>query len=639
MALPDGRPEGGTRESDTDEFGPEGMAGYIKSHMRYILQPFAENVEELHKTVLCLAGNLQDIKARVDTNSSTASQHSAYLSTLQTDFAQSQKTAAQTQDLLETTRMEKEVLEGRMEAAEQLSQRTVAKLDDFIASTSKTIDELQMSLDDTRNRLTKCQETGTATKIELVRTNGSLERIKGDITAMSQVQDAADKHMAGLKVSLENCLAETMKVKEEQDVRNVKIDSFCEEVENKFREGQPRAAQVDKQLADLNASMRAIQDSVGKAVSSRLDAYNNVVDGVHSRMKEVDTNMADHKSQSLRHIEDLVQLVKTSEKKAQDGLQEVARNLDTTAADSSKFARMTREVYSIIKGHGKDEKNTISLLQDDVRFAMRRAGRLEGVMGLAPLSKDDEEEDAHIHFKNGILLTDDQISNFEATFKRYDMDGDNSITTDEVGNVMKSLGHDVPEEAIRYVIKTIDSDHSGEINFDEFCTLMGKMLGPDGTVDVDGYMKLISEEAVREAKQNEAVEIVPILKEEVASHKQLIAEKETQMVQANKRIQALEGYHSELLNEVRILREGLETNQKHWKGLSQGLKDTSRSILAEGEGEMLPKAAKLRNVLPPVGMRPSSARNHYASCQSPGATTATTASARSSPGPASPGWA
>jgi len=628
-------PDDGRRQSDPEDFGPDGMAGYIKSHMRFILQPFAENVEELHKTVLCLAGNLQSIKAKTDTNTSTISQHSAAISTLQADFSNSQKAAAETLELLEQTRKEKEALEGRMEDAERLSKQTAETLDDFVASNSKAMNELKTTLDDTRNRLKKCQETANATKVDLVRSNASVERLRGDMTATNQVQDRTDKNVAALKSSIENCLQGLTQVTEEQNVRYVKYESFSEEADNKFSEANSRLAEVEKQLADVSSYSKSINDVVGRKVSARLDAHNSVVEGVKDKLREVDGSVADIRSLTLNHFEDVSKLVKLSEKRQLDSLQAVSRNLDTTAADSSQMARMTRELYGIIKGTGQGTENNFQILQDDVRFALRRANRLEGIMGLEPLSKEEDEGDTGLVFKNGILLTDEQIRNFEETFHRYDKDNDNSITVDEIGNVMMSLGHDVPQEAVAYVVKTIDSDNSGEINFDEFCTLMGKMLGPDGKVDVDGYMKLISEEAMREARQNEVVELVPKLKEQVTYHKALFEEKDKQLTSANNRLSSLEGSHADLLEEVKKLRDGFETNQKHWKGLSQGLKETSRQVGTEGDGEMLPKAAKLRSVLPPVGMRPISARNHYVPCKSPDLT----ASARTTPGPASPGWA
>ena len=51
---------------------------------------------------------------------------------------------------------------------------------------------------------------------------------------------------------------------------------------------------------------------------------------------------------------------------------------------------------------------------------------------------------------------------------QFDEDRNGHITCKEIGNLMKSLGEDVPGYKIRDMIKEVDIDENGTVEFDEF---------------------------------------------------------------------------------------------------------------------------------------------------------------------------
>uniref|UniRef100_A0A8C5QA39 Calmodulin-like protein 3 n=1 Tax=Leptobrachium leishanense TaxID=445787 RepID=A0A8C5QA39_9ANUR len=85
-------------------------------------------------------------------------------------------------------------------------------------------------------------------------------------------------------------------------------------------------------------------------------------------------------------------------------------------------------------------------------------------------------------------LTEAQIEEFKEAFSLFDKDGDGAITTKELGTVMRSLGQNPTEAELQDMIKEIDRDGSGTIDFPEFLTMMAKKMK-----DSD------SEEEIREA--------------------------------------------------------------------------------------------------------------------------------------------
>ncbi|KAH3713721.1 calmodulin-A-like [Dreissena polymorpha] len=85
-------------------------------------------------------------------------------------------------------------------------------------------------------------------------------------------------------------------------------------------------------------------------------------------------------------------------------------------------------------------------------------------------------------------LTDEQVSEFKEAFTLFDKDADGTITTRELGTVMRSLGQNPTETELQAMINEVDADGNGTIDFPEFLTMMAKKMK-----DCD------SEEEIREA--------------------------------------------------------------------------------------------------------------------------------------------
>ena len=73
-------------------------------------------------------------------------------------------------------------------------------------------------------------------------------------------------------------------------------------------------------------------------------------------------------------------------------------------------------------------------------------------------------------------LSPEQVAEMKEVFNIFDVDGDNTISTKELGKVMNSLGQNPNEAELRELIQEYDNDGNGTLDFPEFLELMAKKL-------------------------------------------------------------------------------------------------------------------------------------------------------------------
>lgn len=89
-------------------------------------------------------------------------------------------------------------------------------------------------------------------------------------------------------------------------------------------------------------------------------------------------------------------------------------------------------------------------------------------------------------------LSTEQLQDIKETFDTFDKDKDGSITTKELGSVIKSMGQNVTETEIQEMINEMDTNGDGIINFEEFSNQMAKkMMDIDSSEELKDAFKVI----------------------------------------------------------------------------------------------------------------------------------------------------
>lgn len=74
-------------------------------------------------------------------------------------------------------------------------------------------------------------------------------------------------------------------------------------------------------------------------------------------------------------------------------------------------------------------------------------------------------------------LSAEDLTEFKSAFSFFDKNGDGTITTRELGTVLRSLGQNPTEKELKDMVKELDKDGNGIIDFDEFLAIAKKMSG------------------------------------------------------------------------------------------------------------------------------------------------------------------
>lgn len=77
---------------------------------------------------------------------------------------------------------------------------------------------------------------------------------------------------------------------------------------------------------------------------------------------------------------------------------------------------------------------------------------------------------------DSLNLSDEQIEEFREAFSLFDKDGDGTMTTKELGTVMRSFGLDPSQKELIEMVAEVDVDGNGEIDFEEFLMMMAKKM-------------------------------------------------------------------------------------------------------------------------------------------------------------------
>ena len=69
-------------------------------------------------------------------------------------------------------------------------------------------------------------------------------------------------------------------------------------------------------------------------------------------------------------------------------------------------------------------------------------------------------------------ISEDMLEEYKEAFELFDQDGDGTISTGELKNLLRCFDVDLPDEDVQMIIEKYDSDGNGSLGFDQLKEVM-----------------------------------------------------------------------------------------------------------------------------------------------------------------------
>ncbi|ELU36655.1 efhand domain-containing protein [Rhizoctonia solani AG-1 IA] len=92
---------------------------------------------------------------------------------------------------------------------------------------------------------------------------------------------------------------------------------------------------------------------------------------------------------------------------------------------------------------------------------------------------------------------------YRDAFSLFDKDSSGTISVEELGSIMRSLGQKPSQDELYRIMNEVDLDHSGTIDFNEFLTMMSKMGGNTIDEELDEAFKVFDRDGSGQISEEE----------------------------------------------------------------------------------------------------------------------------------------
>jgi calmodulin len=74
------------------------------------------------------------------------------------------------------------------------------------------------------------------------------------------------------------------------------------------------------------------------------------------------------------------------------------------------------------------------------------------------------------------FLNEEKINEYKESFSIFDKDNDGYISYEQLSEIIKILGHNIPDEDLQKMFREFDIDNKGSIDFKEFLGIMARKM-------------------------------------------------------------------------------------------------------------------------------------------------------------------
>jgi chromosome segregation ATPase len=403
--------------SGTGGLGEDDMTSFISTHIESILKPYAENVIELHKTVLDLSSSVCVLQEKCDLYEPYAARMDGidkeleklmqfaqstreFLDGFIDESAQKDKKAKAQVCLKDTLTMIKDDVEAK--AIEALKEADV--------EIHRELDELRKNGEDMRTKLVDLQDAEKENRGNCVQLKSELERVAENLKCTDEAHADTIKKVDTHKGHLDTETMQNKEMSQEQRYLRAKFIAISDEWPDKLKKVDEQVTESRSQLKQYRKEFEQTRDATSQSLVSIKDELGVVNKETQARLDKLDSDLMsqvrslDKKGKDMDS--NLSNQIRNQSQQQKDDMKDVRRSLGDLEATSMKH---DKEVAALQK-ETKVLPGRINGLREDAVLSSKRHERVENVLGLEPLTKEDVDPNRGLKQRaSSALLSDDQL--------------------------------------------------------------------------------------------------------------------------------------------------------------------------------------------------------------------------------------
>jgi len=420
----------------------DAMMSFIRTHIESILKPYAENVQELHKTVLDLASNVCELQEK----SAVFEQYAARVDVMKEE--QDKLT-----QLAESTRQS---LDGFIDASGKIDQEratAIQNLEENVTQMKSDMEEARKNAEDTHTKLVACQDAEKENRGTCVQLNKDLQNLADNLKQTDETLKATIKKVDYHKGQLDTEIIQNKELNQEQRYLRAKFIALNDESTDKlkafqagFEESQSRMKQYRKEFEqmrdDASQFQKDIKDELGLVQKEAQAKLQTIETEVMSNIHDMQTKASDLDF-------NLNKLLRIHCERQREEMQDHKAIVEEYTGRVSKW----EEKFNALETATGVLPQRVAHLEEEQKFTDKKVQRLEKFCGLEPLTKMDVDPKRGLKKRaSSAMLGEDQ------TLRKAWSAWTDAIREEKQNSVVNSLP--AIQERLKEAMNVIESEKS-----------------------------------------------------------------------------------------------------------------------------------------------------------------------------------